>query len=203
MKTLFTIGHSTHDTETFIGLLKQHGVTAVCDVRSSPYSKFNPQFNRETLQVVLKQHRIAYVYLGKELGPRSKDPDCYENGRASYEKIARTALFQEGLQRLKDGMKQYTIALMCAEKDPVTCHRMILICRHMPAEEAQIAHILEDGALENNTDAERRLMKILKIPELQLFDTPEALVQKAYGVQGEKIAYAIDADAESGEASLP
>lgn len=141
METLYTIGHSTHDTETFIGLLNRHGVTAVGNIRSSPYSKYNPQFNRETIRDALRLHRIAYVYLGKELGPRSSDPSCYENGKVKYERIAQTELFQEGLRRLTEGMKRYRIALMCSEKDPMTCHRTILVCRHIRTEALQIAHI--------------------------------------------------------------
>ena len=189
MNQLFTIGHFTHETRTFIALLKMHRITAVCDVRSNPYSKFNPQFNRETLQNALKSHKISYVFLGKALGPRSDDPACYVNGRVRYNRIAGTDRFKQGLQRLKDGMKSYRIALMCAEKDPVTCHRMILICRHLKSPEIEINHIQEDGGLESNRKSEKRLMQRLKIPETTVFETPEALIQRAYDKQGEKIAY--------------
>ncbi len=129
MRTIiYTIGHSTHPSEKFIELLKRHEITAVCDVRSSPYSQFTPQFNRETIQSELKKHGIAYVYLGKELGPRSDDPGCYENGKVQYDRLAKTDLFHEGIRRAKEGMKSYRIALMCAEKDPIMCHRTILVC---------------------------------------------------------------------------
>lgn len=196
MNELYTVGHSTHSSEKFIELLEAHSITAVCDVRSSPYSKHNPQFNRETVRGELKKHGIAYVYLGKELGPRSGDPTCYENGRVSYEKLAETELFRQGLDRLRAGMKSYRIAMMCAEKDPVTCHRTILICRNLGKDDVDIRHILEDGSLEKNRDAEKRLMRMLKIPETSLFDSPEDLVQRAYGRQGEKIAYKAKPDEE-------
>jgi uncharacterized protein (DUF488 family) len=133
-KNTYTIGHSTHTAERFIALLKLHEIKAVCDVRSSPYSSYNPQFNREAIQSELKKHRIAYVYLGKELGPRSDDPGCYENGRVQYGLLAETDLFHEGNRRVKEGMKSYRIALMCSEKDPVMCHRTILVCRRLASD---------------------------------------------------------------------
>jgi uncharacterized protein (DUF488 family) len=192
MDTLFTIGHSTHTTEEFIELLKKHKITALCDVRSSPYSRHNPQFNRETFQNDLKKHGIAYVYLGKELGPRSNDPQCYEEGKAVYEKIARTEAFQQGIARLKQGIRSYTVAIMCAEKDPITCHRMILICRQLRNEPIEINHILEDGTLETNQEAQMRLKGCLKIPAIDLFRSEEELTEDAYNLQSQKIAYTME-----------
>ncbi len=194
MCEIYTIGHSTHSAEKFIELLSAHSITAIGDVRSSPYSKFNPQFNRETIQKELKNHGISYVFLGKELGPRSDDPACYQDGRVRYGKLAKTDLFLEGIERIKNGIKSFRIALMCSEKDPVTCHRMILICRNLRSEQTEIKHILEDGTLENNRDSEKRLMQILKIPQAELFDSEEELIQRAYNKQGEKIAYVITHD---------
>ena len=131
MSELYTIGHSNHSTEKFIELLLKHEITAVCDVRSQPYSKFNPQFNRENIQKELKQSNIAYVFLGRELGPRSDDPACYIDGKVQYHLLAATDLFQQGLKRLLKGILSHRIAMMCAEKDPVMCHRMILVCRYL------------------------------------------------------------------------
>ena len=191
MYTLYTIGHSIHSIEGFIELVGMHSITAVCDVRSNPYSRYNPQFNREPFREKLKEHHISYVFLGNELGPRSDDPGCYEDSRVQYYKLAKKDLFQQGLNRLKEGMKSFRIAMMCAEKDPITCHRMILICQHLRSNEIEIKHILEDGSLEDNQDSERRLMQVLKIPELQLFESPEELIKRAYKIQGKKIAHVI------------
>ena len=90
--TVFTIGHSTHPQERFIALLEQHGITALGDVRSRPYSQFNPQFNREELEKALGEHGIAYRFLGKELGARSDDPSCYEGGKVQYARIDRKSV---------------------------------------------------------------------------------------------------------------
>jgi len=192
MNRLYTIGHSNHDLEHFMQLLKRHAITAVGDVRSSPYSKFNPQYNREPLQRALRENHIAYVFLGSELGPRSEDPACYLNGKVQYGWLAKTEAFEHGLQRLRTGMKTYRIALMCAEKDPITCHRMILVCRALRSDPIEICHILEDGNLEALQASERRLMRELKMLQLNMLEKPEDLIQRVYDAQGERIAYVRD-----------
>jgi uncharacterized protein (DUF488 family) len=192
MFELFTIGHSVHSVEHFVELLKMHGVIALCDVRSSPYSRFTPQFNRESLKDELAKHRIIYLYLGAELGPRSTDPTCYEKGKVQYNRLAGTDLFQQGLGRLRKGMTTYRIALMCAEKDPLACHRMLLVCRNLRGDDIVIRHILEDGSLEDNRDTEMRLMKQLKIDPADLFSTEADQIQRAYDLQGEKVAYTLE-----------
>jgi len=128
---IFTIGHSTHPAERFIALLKQHDITALADVRSKPYSRMNPQFNREDLKKALSESGIAYVFLGKELGARTEDRSCYHEGKVQYGRLAQTELFRHGLDRVQEGAKKYRIALMCAEKDPLVCHHTILVARHL------------------------------------------------------------------------
>jgi len=192
MKELFTIGHSVHTVEGFVGLLKQHAVNALCDVRSSPYSRYAPQFNRESLKEDVLKHSISYIYLGAELGPRSSDPSCYENGKVQYQRLAEKEIFQQGLNRLRKGIGNHRIALMCAEKDPLTCHRMLLICRNLRGGDIFIRHILEDGSLEDNRDTEQRLMKLLKIDPADLFSSEEEQIQRAYDLQADKVAYILE-----------
>lgn len=189
MYELYTIGHSNHSIEKFIDLLLKNGVTAVCDVRSHPYSKLNPQYNRENIHKVLEPHHISYVFIGKELGPRSDDRSCFVNGKVQYHLLAKRALFRQGLDRLRKGLKSYRIALMCAEKDPLLCHRSILVCRYLRSPDIEIKHILDDGSIETNADLEKRLLRTLKIPQLQLFDSAEDIIERAYNIQSEKIAY--------------
>lgn len=188
--TLFTIGHSNHPVEEFVRLLGLHQVSVVCDVRSQPYSRYNPQFNREALVAELTRADIAYVYLGRELGARVDDPACYEGGRVSYDRVARSELFQEGIDRLHEGMLNYRLTLMCAEKDPITCHRTILVTRRLRDEPFEIQHILADGSVESNREAERRLVDVLRMPRQSLFQTEDELIQEAYARQGNKISYA-------------
>ena len=145
---VFTIGHSTHAQERFVALLELHAITAVCDVRSKPYSRLNPQFNREELEKALTAHAIAYRFLGRELGARSDDPTCYEDGKVKYQKLAETDLFKRGLKRVLRGLKEnFRIALMCAEKEPLECHRTILVARYLVALGINVWHIHLDAAV--------------------------------------------------------
>ena len=185
---IFTIGHSTHSIDVFIRLLQQHQITMICDVRSIPYSRYNPQYNRENLKRSLEKHRIIYVFMGKELGVRSDNPQCYCHGQVQYERLAREPRFIEGIHWLRTEMKTHRIALLCAEKDPLTCHRTILVCRNLRANDLEIQHILEDGTLEHHGNIEKRLMQFYHI-EPDLFHNNAQCIEEAYNKQAEKIAY--------------
>jgi uncharacterized protein (DUF488 family) len=192
-ETVFTVGHSTHPPERFLALLRQHEITAVCDVRSRPYSGYSPQFNREALEQALREAGIKYVFLGKELGARSGDRSCYERGKVQYDLIARTELFRQGIERVRDGMeKGFRVALMCAEAEPLECHRTILVARHVAASGIQVQHIHADGSLESQGAALDRLRDNLRLPERDLFRTREDVLDDAYRLQGDRIAYALD-----------
>lgn len=188
-QTVFTIGHSTHSSAKLIELLRRNEITAVADVRSQPYSRLNPQFNRETFQVALKAAGVAYVFLGRELGARCEDPSCYVEGKVQYDRLAKTALFQEGLTRVEQGAARHRIALMCAEKDPLTCHRTILVVRHLVARGLRAAHILDDGRLEQHDDALSRLLKEVGVTDRDFFKERQELVDEAYTKRGSEIAY--------------
>lgn len=199
--TLFTIGYSNRSIDDLIAILKQHKITALCDVRSAPYSSRNPQFNREIFRQSLKSHNIEYVFLGEELGARPKDPSCYVEGKAIYQKIAATTLFKNGLERIKLRIKKgFTLALMCAENDPMTCHRTILICKNLRGQGIDIRHIIDLQTVETQTDLEKRLIAQLKLyPDMFTDTDPNALIERAYGVQGDRIAYVEKGERESDE----
>jgi uncharacterized protein (DUF488 family) len=209
MVRLFTIGHSNHSIETFVQLLLLHGVTALADVRSHPYSRYLPHFNQAELKQALLDAGISYVFLGRELGARTSDRSCYVEGKAVYENIAATKLFSEGIERILKGSEAYTISLMCAEQDPITCHRAILVCQYLRQENLDINHILKNGNLETHNALEERLLNMhnLKQPEtnkvvqLSLFHnllveekpankySHEESLKAAYRMQGSIIAY--------------
>ena len=189
-QTVYTIGHSTHDLERFIALLKLHNITALCDVRSQPYSRTNPQFNREELKQHLRDSGIAYVFLGKELGARSADRSCYENGKVRYGKISGTKLFHKGVERIREGMKKYRLVLMCAEKEPLECHRTVLVARQLDARGLEVQHIHADGSLESHDQAVNRLVSQLNLPEKDMFRSRDEVVADAYRMQEDRIAYA-------------
>ncbi len=187
--TLYTIGHSNHTTERFLELLAAHGIEAVCDVRSSPYSQYCPQFNRESIEASLRNAGIRYAFFGKEFGARTDDAACYRDGRVDYARLGETEAFQAGVRRFKKAMQTLKVALMCAEKDPLTCHRTILVCRRLRPETDAIHHILDTGEIETQKEAEYRMMDSLKIVYPDLFHTEEELIEQAYDLQGQKIAY--------------
>jgi uncharacterized protein (DUF488 family) len=187
--TIYTIGHSNSTTEHLLELLGQQGVTAVADVRSQPYSRFNPQFNREALASALKNSGLDYVFLGQELGARSEDPACYREGRAQYALIARTPLFERGIERLLAGMEKFRLAILCAEKEPLSCHRTILIARCLHERGIRVRHILEDGSLEDHDASLLRLLALHGMQENNLFQTRDELVALAYEKQAEQIEY--------------
>ncbi len=202
---LFTIGHSNHSIEAFISLLQRHGITALADVRSHPHSRYLAHFNQSALKAALLSAGIQYIFLGRELGARPADPSCYVGGKALYEKIAYTELFHEGIQRLIQDLEKDKISLMCAEQDPIECHRAILVCQHLRELPIHINHILKTGELEPHKHLEDRLLVSHKLnqPEsgtpvqLSLFDAPQALparsreecLKEAYKRQSDKIAY--------------
>ena len=156
--TVLTIGHSTHPIDAFIALLRRHGVTAVADVRAAPYSRFNRQFNREPLAADLVARGVAYVFLGEELGGRSENPACYDDGRISYKLLAGLPSFRDGVDRVVRGATSHRIALMCAEKEPLECHRCLLVAPALEARGVSVSHIRPDGGLELHADTMCRLV---------------------------------------------
>lgn len=186
---VFTIGHSTHPQGRLMALLLEHGITVLCDVRSEPYSRVNPQFNREDLKRSLRERGIRYVFMGKELGARSRDEACYEDGKVQYDRIARTELFQRGLERIQKGIRDYRVVLMCAEKEPLECHRAILIARHLVRLGVDVQHIHADGKMENHSDALKRLLRMLNLQEQGMFQSHDELLADAYRRQEVRIAY--------------
>lgn len=190
---LFSIGHSSHLIEVFIGLLRRYEIETVADVRSSPYSRYSPQFNRDVLETALRNAQIRYVFLGRELGARRAEDACHVDGQARYDRIAQLPTFRRGLERVLHAVGRYRVALMCAESDPIACHRTILVCRELKriCPNLEIAHILRDGTTERQEMSETRLVNLHKLqPELFGGMTSASdLIEKAYDLQAEKIAY--------------
>lgn len=187
---LFTIGHSTHPIGQFLSLLQRHEITMLVDVRSHPYSRRMPHFNRDRLTRSLAEVGMDYLFLGPELGARREESECYLGNRADYDRIAATPAFQEGLRRVRFGAGNGRVALMCAEKEPLDCHRTILVCRHLRGE-LSIEHIHADGSLERHEELERRLVKRVGLrPTLfEPCQDREELIVRAYVERGQQIAY--------------
>jgi uncharacterized protein (DUF488 family) len=172
-----------------MALLERYRINMVADVRSVPYSLHCPQFNRDNLVSILQAARIGYVFLGKELGGRVEEPSCYRNGRVSFEQVVKGEAFSKGINVLLERLAKNRMALMCAEKDPLACHRTILIGHELKKQGVDIKHILADGEIEDNNDAERRLLRELGL-ERTLFEpvaSENDLIEQAYGIREQTI----------------
>jgi uncharacterized protein (DUF488 family) len=188
---IMTIGHSNHSIERFIALLEGARITAVADVRSSPASRFAPQFNKEALAEALAEQHIAYGFLGNALGGRPKQQSLFTKGVADYEKMAASPEFRTGIARLIEAAERHRIALMCAESDPLDCHRCLLVARALADVNIEVAHILGSGEIVTHSQIEERLLTIEGLAEEELFlRAREERLAKAYRLRGSKVAYA-------------
>ncbi len=189
MNTVYTIGHSSLAMNDFVKLLRCHNIEVIADVRSMPFSRLYPHFNRDILGLALRENGVKYVFLGKELGARPNDRCCFVGQRVSYERLADTALFRKGIDRVKSGAAKYRVALLCAEKDPITCHRTVLVAKVLQEEGLIVKHIIESGGLESQEQLEHRLLREFDLHEEDMFRSQTDRLAAAYKFQEEKIAY--------------
>lgn len=195
--TVYTVGHSNHPIDQFIQLLNRNGITAIADVRSNPYSRYQPQFNREELKRALRSAGIDYVFLGNELGARSPDPSCYVGGRVQYSRLAAAESFKAGLDRVVKGSQSRHIALMCAEKEPLECHRTLLVGQALHGIGVPLTHIHANGDQEPHELALMRLLDITGLPQEDMFRSRDELLAEALRIQEQRVAY-VDEQMASG-----
>ncbi len=194
---VLTVGHSTLALNPFLALLKNAGVTAVADVRSSPFSRRSPHFSREDIRASLKDVGIAYVFLGKELGGRPRSQDLYCNGVADYEKMALVPAFSKGITRVVDGSKEHTIALMCSEHNPLDCHRCLLVGRALAERNISLNHMLGNGSIATQHEIEEKLLSLVGAEQKAMPDmfasrdtaSREELLAVAYRLRARAVAY--------------
>jgi uncharacterized protein (DUF488 family) len=194
---LFSIGHSNIPAERFIGLLRHAGVNAIADVRSTPFSRRFPWFSGKNLATTLAQHGMAYLACGEALGGRPRDAALYRDGVADYEAMARQSDFQIALDRLTAEDAQCRICLMCAEREPLDCHRCLLVARSLAERGLTIGHILHDGTVESHTATEQRLLALTGASD-DLFVTGQGeRLAAAYRRRARAVAYRAAAGAKS------
>ena len=188
---VFTIGHSNHPPDAFLDLLRAHGIEEVADVRSSPYSRHAPQFGRDALERALEDAGIDYQFLGAELGGRPADRSCYgEDGRVLYNLVAESDPFDAGIRRVARAADERRVVLMCSEKEPLDCHRTLLVARALDARGVAVEHILADGVVESHSDAMDRLLDAVKIPRNgDMFWSRDDAIAEALDRQARKAAY--------------
>ena len=195
MKQLYTVGHSIYEMDDFISLLKNNSINTIVDVRSTPYSKFASQYNREALKNYLKEKKICYIYMGDSLGARYEDKNLlFDDGKVDFKKVQEIKSFQDGIVRLEKGIiKGYNISLMCSEKEAFDCHRFGLISEFLIKNSIDVKHIYPDKILPQAM-LEKQLLKkyAKKLPKADLFNpnvTETLQLQLAYELRNKDIAY--------------
>jgi len=165
MNTIYTIGHSVHEIDYFIELLKKYDINLVLDVRSSPYSKYAPQFNKKNIEEKLEENGIHYNFVGDSFGARQKNPNLYsKDGIVDFDKVRESIKFKATFNKVIDNINNANMVLMCSEKEPIDCHRSILISKAFYRKGINIQHILADGEIETQKDLENRLLSLYKLP---------------------------------------
>jgi uncharacterized protein (DUF488 family) len=200
---IFSVGHSNLEPAAFLALLRRFGITAIADVRSEPHSGRYPHFSRGPLEEALRRAGIAYVFLGDLLGGRPRDHSVYDGeGRVDYERVRQTEAFARGLDRLARGLDRHAVAMLCAEDDPLDCHRGLMIAPALGERGLFPRHIRKDGSVENTEEIERRLLReagLGEVLEATLFPPTEEerrqWLVEAYRRLGRKKAYRLPADA--------
>jgi len=195
LKQIHSIGHSIYEIEDFISLLKKNSINTIVDVRSTPYSKFASQYNRETLKYYLKENKICYIFMGDLLGARYEDESLlFDDGKVNFKKVQEIKSFQDGITRLDKGItKGYNISLMCSEKEAFDCHRFGLVSEFLTKNSIDVNHIYPDKVVSQKILEQQLLKKYnKKLPKADLFNpdiTENLQIQLAYELRNRDIAY--------------
>ena len=197
---IYTIGHSTHELDYFLELLKEYKINCIVDVRSNPASSYNPQYNQEPFKNFLKNNNILYLHFAEEFGARQTDRDLLdEEGILDFELVRKSWHFKNGLERIWQGVeKGFTIAVMCSESNPLDCHRFSMVSVGLAKNGFDVNHILKDKSIKTQSKLEIDLLEQFKkkLPEKDLFCqdvTDEEHLQKqlniAFRLKNNKIGY--------------
>lgn len=187
---ILTVGHSNHSMRELLALLRRHRVDLVADVRSVPYSRRHPQFNRRSLEGSLGESGIHYLFVGDALGARTPDVSCYdEEGRVRFERLAETAPFRQGIERVLDRAARSRVTLLCAERDPANCHRAFLVAPALRQRGALVTHILADGGRESQEELLDRLCADRGMPPRDMFRTRDQQRKEVLARRGREIAW--------------
>ena len=175
---LFTIGYGARTIDQFIAALKANGIEYLIDVRTSPYSKFKPEFSKDLLRYHVERAGLRYLFMGDTLGGQPKDPDCQTEGKVDYDKVRTKPFFEEGIERLGKAFAQHCrVALMCSEGRPEQCHRSKLIGEALAAKGIPVCHIDEDDKLAT----QRQVIERLTRGQMDLFGQPSFTSRKRHG----------------------
>ncbi len=198
--TVYTIGHSTHTLEYFLELLKGYNINCIVDVRSSPASAYNPQYNQAPFKNFLKNNKVVYLHFAEEFGARQKDRDFLdEEGILDFNNVRKGWAFKNGLERIWQGVeKGYNIAIMCSESNPLDCHRFSMVSVGLADDGFDVKHILKNKTLKTQSELEKDLVKEFekKLPVKDLFNQNisdeehlKKQIKRAFKLKNKKIGY--------------
>lgn len=177
--SIYTIGHSNHSMDTFVNLLKSYQIEVLVDTRSSPFSRYSPHFNRDSIKAATHEAGIKYGFFGKHLGGRPDDEDYYdEEGRVVYSQVAKSFLFNEGVERLVSGIQKFRTAIFCSEENPSICHRRLLVGRVLFEQGVAVYHIRGNGLVQTEEEL-RRQEELEKSSQRALFEEEEVTEWKS------------------------
>jgi len=191
-KGFVTIGHGRLDLQVFIRTLLRYKVNCIVDVRSTPYSKYSSQYNKEVFSTALAKHDISYKWLGNSLGGRPNDDSVYdEKGIVDYEKLVKTEVFLSGLKELEEMSLKHNIAIMCSEQDPIKCHRFLAISRELARREYRVLHIKDFNIRAKQAQLEDDLVSIHfgSNVQLDLFSSMKDAIAESYTKQNQICGY--------------
>jgi uncharacterized protein (DUF488 family) len=195
-KTIYTIGYSGYKPEDFIDELKRRKINVLIDVRSQPYSKYRSEYNKESINELLKSQSIIYRNLALEFGARQTNRNYYSDGKLDFDKFAVSEIFSQGIEKVKTASNLgYIMTLMCAEKEPEKCHRAILVARALRDNGFEIRHIIPGQPDYTQEDLEQKILEqyFSDREQVSLFDqnikSEEEFICEAYRKRAFEIAY--------------
>jgi len=193
---IYTVGHSTHQLDFFLSLIKEYNVNCIIDVRSVAASSYNPQYNQEPFKNYLKNHGVTYMHFPEKFGARFNDPDLLDDeGKVDFEKVRKSYNFKMGVERLWQGLeKGFKMALMCSESEPLDCHRFSMVSLALVKDGFDVKHIMKDKTLKSNSDLEKTLLKKYdkKLPKPDMFNpdiSVEDQLKEAYRLKNKEIGF--------------
>ena len=199
---IYTIGHSNYTIERLIDMLRHYNINCVVDIRGTPYSKYNVQFDKETIRYTLSKAGFIYIYMAKELAAKRINKESYnEEGYSDFEKVIKEKEFLEGIERLKNGCnKGYNIVLLGAMQEPIRCPRSILVGKALRKHGFNVKHILDDYSIASQEDIEQMLLdKYFSNREQMTIDdlignslSREEMIEEGYRMANKEIGYRIE-----------
>lgn len=202
---IYTIGYTAFSINEFIAVIKHYGINCVIDVRSSPFSNYYIDFNKDVLKNTLKKQNILYRNYALEFGARQSNLVFYSNDIVDFDKYIQSEQFLNGVFKIKKGIEMgYTFVLMCAEKDPINCHRSIMLGKGFSNNNFTVKHIISKTELESQKDIEERLLNLYYKDRFQItfFNeelSEEKLIVEAYKKQNIAIGYNRKINIEQGD----